>query len=96
VRPNGIVFSPDETKLYVNDSEKGHIRVFDVRSDGILANGRVFAKLKSPNEEGAADGMKVDIKGNIYSTASGGVWIFSPNGELLGIIKTPEHPANLT
>jgi sugar lactone lactonase YvrE len=95
VRPNGIVFSPDETKLYVNDSEKGHIRVFDVRSDGILANGRVFAKLKSPNEGGAADGMKVDIKGNIYSTASGGVWIFSPNGELLGIIKTPEHPANL-
>jgi sugar lactone lactonase YvrE len=95
VRPNGIAFSPDEKKLYVNDSEKGHIRVFDVNPDGMLANGKVFAKLKPPSEEGAADGMKVDIKGNVYSTGSGGVWIFSPNGELLGIIKTPEPPANL-
>jgi sugar lactone lactonase YvrE len=95
VRPNGIAFSPDEKKLYVNDSEKGHIRVFDVNPDGMLANGKVFAKLKPPSEEGAADGMKVDIKGNVYSTGSGGVWIFSPNGDLLGIIKTPEPPANL-
>ena len=95
VRPNGIVFSPDETKLYVNDSEKGHIRVFDVQSDGTLANGKVFANLKPPSEEGAADGMKVDIKGNVYSTAPGGVWIFSPNGERLGIIETPEPPANI-
>jgi sugar lactone lactonase YvrE len=95
VRPNGIAFSPDETKLYVNDSEKGHIRVFDVNPDGMLENGKLFAKLKPPSEEGAADGMKVDIKGNVYSTGPGGVWIFSPNGDLLGIIKTPEPPANL-
>jgi sugar lactone lactonase YvrE len=95
VRPNGIAFSPDEKKLYVNDSEKGHIRVFDVKSDGMLANGKVFAEMKTPSEEGAADGMKVDIKGNIYSTGPGGVWIFSRNGELLGMIETPEPPANL-
>ena len=95
VRPNGIVFSPDETKLYVNDSEKGHIRVFDVKSDGTLENGRVFAELKPPSQEGAADGMKVDIKGNVYSTAPGGVWVFSPDGDLLGIIETPEPPANI-
>lgn len=95
VRPNGIVFSPDETKLYVNDSEKGHIRVFDVQSDGMLANGKLFAEMKPSSGEGAADGMKVDIKGNVYSTGPGGVWIFSPNGELLGIIETPEAPANL-
>lgn len=95
VRPNGIVFSPDETKLYVNDSEKGHIRVFNVKPDGMLDTGKLFAELKSPGEKGAADGMKVDIKGNVYSTGPGGVWIFSPNSELLGVIKTPEAPANL-
>ena len=95
VRPNGIVFSPDETKLYVNDSEKGHIRVFNVQPDGTLDKGKLFADMKPANKEGAADGMKVDIKGNVYSTGSGGVWIFSPNGELLDIIETPEAPANL-
>ena len=95
VRPNGIVFSPDETKLYVNDSEKGHIRVFDVQPNGTLDRGRLFANLKPPSKKGAADGMKVDIKGNVYSTGPGGVWIFAPNGELLGIIETPEAPANI-
>jgi aldose 1-epimerase len=95
VRPNGIVLSPDETKLYVNDSERGHIRVFDIQSDGMLANGRVFAEMKPPSEKGAADGMKVDIQGNVYSTAPGGVWIFSPNGDLLGMIETPEVATNL-
>ena len=95
VRPNGIAFSPDETKLYVNDSQKGHIRVFTVKADGTLDQGRIFAELKPRGKEGAADGMKVDIKGNIYSTAPGGVWIFSPQGNLLGIIETPEAPTNL-
>lgn len=95
VRPNGIAFSPDETRLYVNDSDEGHIRVFDVQSDGTLANGKLFASLKSASKQGAADGMKVDIKGNVYSTAPGGVWIFAPDGELLGIIETPEPPSNI-
>ena len=95
VRPNGIAFSPDESKLYVNDSEKGHIRVFNVQPDGTLDTGKLFAELKPPSEKGAADGMKVDIKGNVYSTGPGGVWVFSPNGMLLGIIETPEAPANL-
>ena len=95
VRPNGIALSPDETKLYVNDSQQGHIRVFDVQPDGMLANGKVFAEMKPPSEAGAADGMKVDIKGNIYSTAPGGVWVFSPQGDLLGVIETPEPPANI-
>lgn len=95
VRPNGIVFSPDETKLYVNDSEKGHIRVFNIQPDETLNKGKIFAELKPPSEEGAADGMKVDIKGNVYSTGPGGVWVFSPNGDLLGIIETPEPPANI-
>jgi sugar lactone lactonase YvrE len=95
VRPNGIALSPDETKLYVNDSQKGHIRVFEINSDGKLDNGKLFAELKPFSEEGAADGLKVDIKGNVYSTGPGGVWIFSPKGEQLGIIKTPEPPTNI-
>ncbi len=95
VRPNGISLSPDETKLYVNDSEKGHIRVFDIKSDGTLENGRIFAELKDPNKQGVPDGMKVDVQGNIYSTGPGGVWFFSPSGELLGRIAVPEKVANL-
>lgn len=95
IRPNGIAFSPDETKLYVNDSEAGHIRVFNVKAEGILAGGEIFAELKDSSQEGVPDGMKVDQEGNIYSTGPGGVWVFSPTGELLGIIEVPEAPANL-
>jgi gluconolactonase len=95
VRPNGIAFSPDEKKLYVNDSEKGHIRVFDVKSDGTLENGQLFAELKDPSKNGVPDGMKVDIEGNVYSTGPGGIWVFSPSGNLLGSIEVPEVAANL-
>lgn len=95
VRPNGIAFSPDEKKLYVNDSQAGHIRIFNVKSDGILENGRIFAQQKDPSKQGVPDGMKVDVKGNVYSTGPGGVWVFSPSGNLLGLIKVPEAPTNL-
>ena len=95
VRPNGIAFSPDEKKLYVNDSQKGHIRVFDVKPDGTVANGRVFAELKDPSKQGVPDGMKVDLQGNVYSTGPGGVWIFSPSGNLLLKIFLPETSTNL-
>ncbi|BAZ19828.1 SMP-30/gluconolaconase/LRE domain-containing protein [Kalymmatonema gypsitolerans NIES-4073] len=95
VRPNGIAFSPDEKKLYVSDSEKLHIRVFDVQSDGTLANSRVFAELPGSTDKGAPDGMKVDAKGNIYCSGSGGVWFFSPTGQLLGKIPVPESVTNL-
>lgn len=92
--PNGIVFSPDESRLYVNDSQHGHIRVFDVKEDGSLANGKIFAEMQS-DAEGAADGMKVDTEGNLYSTGPGGLWIFSPEGELLRQVETPDRVTNL-
>ncbi|MGE5655458.1 MAG: SMP-30/gluconolactonase/LRE family protein [Actinomycetota bacterium] len=95
VRPNGIAFSPDEKKLYVNDSEKKHIRVFEVNPDGTVVNGRIFAELKDPNHSGLPDGMKVDVEGNIYCAGPGGVWIFSPEGELLDKIEVPEYTTNL-
>lgn len=95
VRPNGIAFSPDQKKLYVNDSEKGHIRVFNVKPDGTLENKRIFAELKNSRKKGVPDGMKVDEEGNVYSTGPGGVWVFSPSGNLLGKIEVPEVAANL-
>lgn len=95
VRPNGLAFSPDEKTLYVDDSQQGHIRAFDVRPDGTLSNGRLFAELKDPGKEGVPDGMKVDVEGNVFCTGPGGIWILSPGGELLGKIETPEVPANL-
>jgi gluconolactonase len=94
VRPNGIALSPDEKKLYVNDTEKNHIRVFDIQADGSVANGRIFAVMDS-KEPGGADGMKFDVKGNVYSTGPGGVWIFNSKGEFLGRITPPENPANI-
>ncbi len=95
VRPNGLAFSPDEKKLYVTDSQEGNIRVFDVEADGTLANQRPFAELKVPTQEPLADGMKVDSSGNVYSTGREGIWIFSPEGKLLGKIALPEVPTNV-
>jgi gluconolactonase len=92
--PNGIVFSPDESRLYVNDSRHNHIRVFNVNEDGSLANGRIFAQMES-DAEGAADGMKVDTDGNLYSTGPGGLWIFSPEGDVLQQVETPDRITNL-
>ncbi|NOZ20262.1 MAG: SMP-30/gluconolactonase/LRE family protein [Planctomycetes bacterium] len=93
-RPNGLAFSPDEKTLYIADSSKRrHIRAFDVKEDGTLANGRLFANLHH-DDPGVPDGMKVDVEGNVYSTGPGGVWVFNPKGELLGRIVTPEVPAN--
>jgi sugar lactone lactonase YvrE len=95
--PNGLAFSPDETKLYVDDSAKGHIRVFDVGSDGSLSNGRVLVELKArhPDERGVCDGMKVDSEGLIYCTGPGGVWVVNDAGRIQGRIAMSEVTANV-
>jgi gluconolactonase len=94
-RPNGLAFSPDFTVLYVNNSDaaKNLVMRYDVAADGTLSGGRVFADVTS-KIDGLADGMKVDAKGNVYTTGPGGIWIFSPEGKHLGTIKPPETPAN--
>ncbi|OKH23375.1 SMP-30/gluconolactonase/LRE family protein [Chroogloeocystis siderophila] len=93
--PNGLAFSPDEKRLYINDSQEGNIRVFDVKTDGTLTNGRIFADLNVPGKERLADGMKVDSQGNVYSTGPEGIWIFSPQGKLLDKISVPEGTTNI-
>jgi gluconolactonase len=95
-RPNGIAFSPDEKVLYVSNSdEKKKIWMrYDVKADGTLANGKVFADVTSETVPGLPDGMKVDSKGNVYGTGPGGVWVFSAEGKHLGTIKPGETPAN--
>jgi gluconolactonase len=92
-RPNGLAFSPDEKILYVDDTNRRHVRAFDVQPDGTLKNGRVLAELKS-DKPGGPDGMKVDTKGNLYVTGPGGTWVFDSTGKHLGTIVTPEEPAN--
>jgi gluconolactonase len=94
-QPNGLAFSPDGKKLYVDDSAQRNIRVFDVASDGSLANGRVFGEEQGAKGEGVPDGMKVDDKGNIFVTGPKGIWIWDANGNHLGTIVMPEQPANL-
>jgi gluconolactonase len=95
LRPNGLAFAPGEKLLYVNDSFKKTIMRFEVRPDDTLANGKVFVDMNGDEAPGVPDGMKVDLKGNVYCTGPGGVWIISPNGKHLATIKTPERITNL-
>ncbi len=92
-KPNGLAFSPDESLLYIDDSSRRHIRVFQVRRDGSVADGRVFAEMPSP-APGSPDGMKVDVDGRLYVTGPEGLWVFDPNGARLGILDVPEKPSN--
>jgi gluconolactonase len=95
-QPNGLCFSPDETQLYVNDTEQANIRVFDVDNDGRLRNGRLFASgIRDAKIPGVPDGMKCDEHGNVWVTAPGGLWVYNPAGRLLGKISIPELSANL-
>jgi len=90
-KPNGICFSPDEKRLYVNESPQHKIYVWDVENDSTITNKRVFYTIP---QSGYADGMKTDPEGNVYCTGPGGVWIVSPAGTYLDKIATPETPTN--
>lgn len=98
VKPNGLAFSPDERLLYIADSGLSHdpdgphhIRVFEV-DGGRLTGGRVFTEV-SP---GVPDGMRVDVEGNVWTSAQDGIHCHAPDGTLLGIIRIPEMVSNLT
>ena len=88
IKPNGLALSPDEKTLYIADTEGKHIRVFDVTANGELKNDRIFCELGGP------DGIKVDTKGNVWSTSADGMRIYNPAGKLLQIIPCSQTPAN--
>jgi gluconolactonase len=94
-QPNGLAFSPDGKKFYVDDSKQRNIRVYDFRSDGTIANGRVFGEEPGGKGDGVPDGIKVDRDGNVYVTGPQGIWIWDAEGHHLGTIVMPEQPANL-
>jgi gluconolactonase len=95
--PNGLAFSPDERYLYVGnwDLERKVIMRYEVDAAGAVRNGDVFADLTAEPGEDALDGLKIDERGNVYACGPGGVWIFSPAGERLGLLRVPEDPHNL-
>jgi gluconolactonase len=93
--PNGLAFSPDGKRFYVDDSKQRNIRVYDVRPDGSVANGRIFGEEPGGRGEGVPDGMKIDANGNLFVTGPQGIWVWNPNGKHLGTIVMPEQPANL-
>lgn len=94
-QPNGVALSPDEKRLYVTDSQRMDIRVYDLLPDGGVANGRLFAVVRQTGVRGAPDGLKTDVQGNVYTSGPGAVWVFSPEGDLLGKIPVPEVPTNV-
>ena len=94
--PNGIAFSPDESVLYVANTRPGqYILAYDLDSDGNVSGVSHFADMPSESaDNGVPDGMKVDIEGRVYCTGPDGCWVFDPSGDLMGIIRLPEYPAN--
>jgi gluconolactonase len=96
VKPNGLAFSPDETRLYVVDSGRTHvpdgprhIRVFDVAADGALSGGAVFA------DNGNYDGLRLDEEGRVWTSATEAVHCHAPDGTLLGEIVIGEPVSNI-
>ncbi len=93
--PNGITLSPDEQKLYVNDSRTGSIVVFDINNEGKPVNPQEFANVGSMEDQGAADGMKTDVQGRVFSTGPGGVYVFDTEGNQIQKIETEVRITNL-
>ncbi len=99
-RPNGIGLSPDEKTLYVaqSDPQAAIWLAFPVKQDGTLGEGRVMHDATKDVDmlPGLPDGMAVDKDGNVFATGPGGVYVFHPEGRLLGRISTGERTANCT
>lgn len=96
-RPNGIGLSPDQTKLYVANSDPDRARWYEFKlSENAVTSGKIFfdATAAGKDQKGLPDGLKVDNQGNIFASGPGGIWIFNPEGKNLGKIALPEAAAN--
>ncbi|MEU7811984.1 SMP-30/gluconolactonase/LRE family protein [Pseudonocardia sp. NPDC049154] len=95
--PNGLAFSPDEQTLYINDTNRMHIRAFTVDSWSVAGarldqdSDRVLISM-SPNRPGHPDGMKLDAVGNVWCTGPGGIWVVAPDGRHLATLELPRVP----
>lgn len=94
-QPNGLCLSLDERRLFVNDTQRGHIRVFAVDARGSLTGGEVWARVEGEGE-GVADGMKISTSGELLCNGPGGVHVYDADGRKLGRIFTPEKSTNFT
>jgi len=94
----------DNESWWNADTDKDHfVWVYDVKADGSLANGKKFCELyltadvlERQGRSSGADGMAIDVKGNLYVATWAGVQIFDPSGKFLGIINLPTYPTNCT
>jgi gluconolactonase len=95
--PNGLTFSPEEKYLYVGDDNQGKpvIHRYEVNSDGTLSKGEVFFNAGSVTKAIGLDGMKSDMEGNLYVTATTGIIIISSIGKHLGTLQVPEGITNI-
>ena len=94
--PNGLALSPDERTLYIaNSRTTEYIHAIEVNAAGEMTAKRIFADMSERDGPGIPDGMKVDTKGRVFCTGSGGIWVFEPDGTLIGKIRFPEMAVNL-
>lgn len=94
--PNGLALSPDERTLYAaNTRWNAFIHAIELNADGDMIRRRIFADMASDVKEGVPDGMKLDTAGRVYCTGPAGIWVYAPDGRLIGLIKTPEVCANV-
>jgi gluconolactonase len=96
--PNGVILSPDEKTLYVIPSMQKEMMAYPIEGPGNLGQGRVFCTLQQAEgrDNSGGDGLTIDSRGNLYITSGLGLQVFDPQGKLLGIIRFPEQPANVT
>lgn len=95
-QPNGLAFSPDESVLYIGDSQDRVIWRYDVHRDLTLGPRSLFVDQRSDQRRGVPDGMKVDVEGRLWTTGAGGVSVHTAEGKYLGVFAMAEHAANLT
>jgi gluconolactonase len=93
--PNGLALAPDESLLYVGDSDINLLRRYRVAPDGILSDPETILEMGADRARGPFDGMKVDEDGRLWTTGPGGVWVVEADGTVLGCLVIPEQPANL-